>query len=198
MAVSLQRRAFTADEFERMAEAGILGEDERVELLDGEIVAMNPIGPSHAWRVNDLAETFAPLRDRVIIAVQNPVRVHEHWTPQPDIALIDRGTPRGRHPRPENVLLIVEVADSSLAVDRDVKTPQYGIAGIPETWVLDMAAERLLVHRAPSPLGYATTLTFERGDRVQPLFAPDFDVDVDAILGPALRSDEDSTHPDSR
>jgi len=184
MAVALDRRKFTADEFERMAEAGILGENERVELLDGEIVAMNPIGPNHAWRVNDLADAFAPLRDRVIIAVQNPVRVHEHWVPQPDIALIARGAARGRHPRPEDILLVVEVAASSLAVDRDVKTPQYGIAGIPETWILDVDAERLLVHREPSPIGYALVRIYGRGDIVQPLFAPNFGVDVDAILGP--------------
>ena len=190
MAVSLQRRTFTADEFERMAAAGILGQDERVELLDGEVVAMNPIGPDHAWRVNDLAEAFAPLRDRVIIAVQNPIRVHERWMPQPDIALIERGTQKSSHPRPEDVRLVVEVADSSLAVDRDLKTPQYGISGIPETWILDVSAERLLVHREPSPIGYTLIRIYGRGDRVQPLFAPDFDVDVDTFLGPSGQPQE--------
>ena len=95
MVVVLDRRTFTAEEFERMAELGILGADERVELLAGEIVWMSPIGPSHAWCVNALSNAFAPLRPGVFVAVQNPVRVEDGAQPQPDIALIRRGTPVG-------------------------------------------------------------------------------------------------------
>ena len=184
MAVVLQRRTFTADEFERMAEAGILGEDERVELIEGEIVWMSPISPGHAWCVNALSDAFAVLRDRVIVAVQNPVRLDNHWEPQPDIALIRRGVPRGRHPRPDDVLLVIEVAVSSLAVDRDVKGPMYARAGVADYWIFDLDADRLLVLREPSADGYRVVQVYARGQHVTPLFAPDFSIDVAETLGP--------------
>ena len=184
MVVALKRRTFTADEFERMAEAGILGEDERVELIEGEIVWMSPIGPSHAWCVNAVSDRFAALRDRVIVAVQNPIRLDDHEEPQPDVALIRRDAIRGHHPRPADIVLVVEVAVSSLAVDRDVKGPMYARAGIPDYWIFDLDADRLLVLREPTPDGYRVVQVFARGQRVAPLFAPDFLVDVAEILGP--------------
>ena len=183
MAVVLRRRTFTADEFERMAEAGILGEDERVELIEGEIVWMSPIGPKHAWCVNALSDLFALLRDRVLVAVQNPIRLDDHEQPQPDVALIRRDAPRGRHPRPADVVLVIEVASSSITTDRDVKGPLYARAGIPDYWIFDLDADRLLVLREPSEEGYRVVRVFARGQRVAPLFAPDFPVDVAEILG---------------
>src|SRR5688572_14111162 len=108
MALSLQRRPFTADEFRRMAETGIFGEDERVELLEGEIVAMSPIGPRHAWSVNRLVRIFARLGDAVTISIQNPVRLDEWSQPQPDLALLRPGASEQRHPEPADILLVVE------------------------------------------------------------------------------------------
>ena len=185
MAVPLQRRLFTADEFERMAEAGIFDEDERLELLRGEIVAMSPISSPHAWCVNRLVRIFARLGDTVIVSVQNPVRLDGWSTPQPDLALLRPGTSQARHPGPADVLLVVEVAGSSLAVDRGIKAPLYAQAGLVELWIADLVTDRLEVYRDPIPTGYRLVQVFGRGQRVSPLFAPDFLIDVDAILGPA-------------
>jgi Uma2 family endonuclease len=184
MAVALQRRPFTADEFERMAEAGIFDEDERIELLEGEIVAMSPIGSPHAWCVNRLTRTFARLGEAVIVSVQNPVRLDERSTPQPDLAVLRPDASQQRHPRPTDILLLVEVADSSVAVDRGTKAPLYARTGVIELWIADLVADRLEVYRDPTPNGYRLVQVFGRGQQVSPLFAPDFAVDVDAILGP--------------
>ena len=183
MAVSLQRRSFTADEFERMAEAGIFGEDERLELLDGEIVAMSPIGSRHVWCVNRLNRAFGRLGESVMISVQNPVRLGERSTPQPDLAILRPEASEDRLPGPADVFLVVEVASSSAAEDRDVKAPLYARARIGELWIVDLDAERLEVYRDPSPSGYRLVQVFGRGQQISPLFAPDFEVEVDEILG---------------
>jgi Uma2 family endonuclease len=185
MAVALQRRLFTADEFERMAEAGIFDEDERLELLEGEIVAMSPIGSPHAWCLKRLVRLFARLGERVILSVQDPVRLDERSTPQPDLALLRPDTSQQRHPGPPDILLVVEVASSSVAEDREIKGPLYARAGVAEFWLADLIADRLEVYRDPAPTGYRLVWVFGRGQRVSPLFAPDFMIDVDAILGPA-------------
>lgn len=184
MAIALERRAFTVEDFERMVEAGIFGEDERVELLGGEIVCMSPIGPRHAWGVKRLVRIFAPLGDRVTLSVQDPVRLDDGSGPEPDLAVLRPGISEQRHPRPADILLVVEVADSSVAVDREVKAPLYGRAGVPELWIADLIADRVEVHREPSPAGYRLVRLYLRGEQVSPLFAPDLAVDVDAILGP--------------
>ncbi|MBA2450041.1 MAG: Uma2 family endonuclease [Chloroflexi bacterium] len=184
MVVALQRRRFTADEFEQMAEAGILGEDERVELLEGEIVAMSPIGTPHAWCVNRLGQIFARLGDAVIVSVQNPVRLDDWFTPQPDLAVLRPDVSQARHPGPADVLLAIEVASSSVGVDREIKAPAYARAGVVELWLVDLVADRLEVHRDPSPIGYRLIRLFGRDEQVSPLFAPDFMVRVDAVLGP--------------
>ena len=185
MVVSLPRRLFSADEFERMAEAGVFGEDERVELLDGEIVQMSPIGPLHAWCVKRLVRTFTPLGDRVILSIQDPIRLDDRREPQPDLALLRPGISQQRHPRPADVLLVVEVASTSPEVDRDVKALMYAGARIDELWIIELIADRLEVYRDPSPTGYRSVQLFERGQRVSPLFVPELAIDVDAILGPA-------------
>ncbi len=190
MTVSLQRRLFTADEFERMAEAGVFGEDERLELLGGEIVAMSPIGPRHAWCVKRLNRIFAALGERVVVSVQDPIRLDEWADPQPDLALLRPGISEQRHPRPADVLLVVEVASSSVADDRDIKAPLYARARIDELWLVDLVADRLAVYRDPSPTGYRTIRVCGRSEQVSPLFAPDVMIDVDAILGPADQSPE--------
>jgi len=190
MTVSLQRRLFTADEFERMAEAGVFGDDERLELLGGEIVAMSPIGPRHAWCVKRLNRIFAALGERVVVSVQDPIRLDEWADPQPDLALLRPGISEQRHPRPADVLLVVEVASSSVADDRDIKAPLYARARIDELWLVDLVADRLAVYRDPSPTGYRTIRVCGRGEQVSPLFAPDVMIDVDAILGPADQSPE--------
>lgn len=182
MAVEPRDRPFTVDEYYRMAEVGILSRDERVELVDGRIVAMNPIGSPHAWCVSRLNRIFTR-RDDVLVNVQNPIRLDDRSEPEPDLAVLRVESSQDRHPRPEDVLLVVEVADTSLAYDRQTKAPLYARHGIPELWVVDLGGERVEVHREPSPDGYRLVRVFGRGQQLAPVFAPDTSIEVDAILG---------------
>ncbi|SRR5579884_1618999 len=186
MALQLTRRRFTVDEYHRMARAGILGEDDRVELIDGEIIEMAPIGRRHAGCVKCSNWLFGQgLGDRAIVSVQDPVRLTEHNEPQPDIALL-RPRPdfySGAHPGPADILLIVEVAATSAVLDRRVKLPLYTGSGIPEVWLVDLGKETIRAYRDPSPDGYRTARTFRRGERLSPLAFPDLQLAVAEILG---------------
>ncbi len=185
-AVQPTRHRFTVAEYYRMAEAGIFNEDSRVELIDGEIVDMPPIGPSHSDGVDRLAELFITrLAGAARVRVQNPVHLREHNEPEPDLVLACRraGGYAGGHPTPEDILLIVEVADSSIEYDRQTKGPMYARAGIADYWILDLARDRLLVHREPTEDGYAATRVYRRGEQVSPLAFPDLALAVDDILG---------------
>jgi Uma2 family endonuclease len=186
MVVEQARRRFTVEEYERMGAAGILGEDDRVELLDGEIVEMSPIGPRHAGRVNRLNRLLAVgLGERAVVTVQNPVRLALRSEPQPDLVV---ARPRRDfyelgHPTPDDVLLLVEVAEISAAFDRGVKVPLYARAGIPEVWLVDLASEQVMVHRAPTEGRYADVRTLGRGDRLAPQAFPDLELSVADVLG---------------
>lgn len=136
------KRRFTVREYYRMAQAGILTKDDRVELLEGEIVEMAPIGPRYAGAVDRLTELFVRnFAGAALTRVQNPIHLDEHTEPQPDLALL---RPRADfyttgHPTPEDILLVVEIAETSADVDRDVKMPLYARSGIPEAWLVDLA-----------------------------------------------------------
>jgi Uma2 family endonuclease len=186
MAVQLTRRRFTVDEYYWMARVGILAPDDRVELIDGEIVEMAPIGPVHAASVRQCTERFGrEYSDLAQVSVQSPIRLGEHNEPEPDLALVRRRADfyRLAHPTPEDVFLVVEVADTSLAVDRRVKLPLYARAGIPETWLVDLQHDVLLVHREPTPDGYRVTRTARRGERIAPLAFPDREIAIADLLG---------------
>jgi len=186
MAAPLVTRSFTVDEYHRMAEAGILHEDDRVELLDGRIVQMTPIGSRHAGCVNHVtALLYRRLGDTVILAIQNPVILGTYWEPQPDIAVL-RPRPdayRTRHPNPEDILLIVEVGDSSVGWDRDTKIPAYAAAGIAEVWLVDLERERVEVYRSPGPRGYQEIRSLTRGESVSALLVEAGAIAVGEILG---------------
>jgi Uma2 family endonuclease len=185
MGMPLSHRRFTVDDYHRMAHAGILGPDERVELLDGEIVEMSPIGSRHAGTVARVHWLFHRLAaDRALVWVRNPIRLDRHSEPQPDVTLL---RPRGdfytgAHPGPGDVLLLVEVADVSLRHDRTRKIPAYAGAGIPEVWLVDLTTERIEVYRDPAA-GYATRRTVERGASLSPLGLPGVVLATDEILG---------------
>lgn len=150
METQVLRRAFTVDEFHRMAEAGVLAEDDRLELLDGEIVQMTPIGSRHAGCVSRLSEWFGQrLHAVAIVSVQNPVVLSQHTELYPDIALLKRRPDfySASHPQPGDVLLVVEVADTTGDYDRRVKVPRYARAGIPEVWVVDLRERAIDVYR---------------------------------------------------
>jgi Uma2 family endonuclease len=187
-AVTIQERLFTVEEFERIVESGIFGEDERVELIEGRIVQMNPVGDDHAWNVNRVTMIFARGAD-VIVAVQNPIWLGDRITPQPDLVVLRPDVRQNRKPEPADILLIVEVADSSLNYDRQVKANLYARATIPEYWIVDINGERVETYGDPSPVGYRTRRLYLHGEQLAPEFKPDLLIDVDAILGPPSTAD---------
>ena len=186
MAVEILRRRFTVKEFHHMGEAGILTEDDRVELIDGEIVHMTPIGSRHAACVKRFIRLLTTaVGDRAIVAAQDPVVLGPDSEPQPDVALL-RPRPdfyAGGHPGPEDVWLLVEVTDTTAPFDRTVKVPLYARAGIPEVWLVDLAAQSVEVYRRPSASGYAEVQRLTRGHRLTCGAFPDRSVTVDQVLG---------------
>ena len=186
MAARLLPGPFTVDSYHRLAELGILDEDDRVELLDGQIVEMTPIGGPHAACVIRLNTLLARRSGRdTVVSMQNPVVLAERWEPQPDIAVLRRaGGYRGAWlPGPRDVLLVIEVADTSLERDRDVKIPRYALAGIPEAWLVDLAGDAISVCREPGPDGYREIVTVSRHETLRPFLLPGLEVGVDEILG---------------
>ena len=183
MAVPVPRRLFTVDEYYAMAKHGILKPDERVELLDGEIVPMNPIGSPHAWCVKRVNRLFSAFPDRFLVSIQDPLRLSNLSEPEPDIVLLQLDTPEDRHPEPQDVFLVIEVADSSITIDRRRKRPMYARAGIPEYWIVDLTTDHIEVYRDPSRARYRSVTLLRRCDVVSPQFAPDIVVDVSTILG---------------
>lgn len=184
MLAPMARRRFMVDDYERMAEAGILGEDERIELIAGEIVEMSPIGGRHVSCVNVLADMLADVvRREALISVQNPVRLSEDSEPQPDIALLWRSTPRDALPTPDDVLVVIEVADSSRDYDRAVKLPLYAAAGIKEAWLVDLIAEIIERHTDPYDGTYRRIAPARRGESLSSTVLPDIVLSVDAVLG---------------
>jgi Uma2 family endonuclease len=186
MSTLVQRRRFTVDEYECMVKAGIIHEDERVELLDGEIVEMAAIGSRHMACVNRLTYRFGPFApNRFILSVQNSVRVSESFEPQPDVVLL-RLRPDfyvGAVSQPEDVLLIVEVADSSLGYDRGAKLRHYAEAGIPEVWVANLRRPSDTRYRDPQAGRYQQVAVFRRGASISPLALPEIELRVNEILG---------------
>ncbi len=168
-----------------MAAAGIFGEDDRVELLDGEIIEMTPIRRRHAGCVNRLARLLAGrLQDLAVLSVQNPVRLDPYSEPQPDLALL-RPRPddyAGSHPGPSDILLIIEVADTSAGWDRRRKVPVYAAAGVPECWLADLAAETLEVSRQPEAGAYREVWALRPGEAVVPAAFPDVVLEVADLL----------------
>lgn len=185
MALDLKRRRFTVEEYYWMARVGILGEDDRVELIDGEIVEMTPIGHRHAVCVKNLTRTFYHLFDDVaVISVQDPVHLSDYSEPEPDLALV---TPPADsylsgHPRPRDIILIVEVAHSSADPDRRVKVPLYARNGIPEFWLVDLEQETITIYQDPTPGGYRTARIVRRGEQLAPAAFPDRPIAVSDIL----------------
>jgi len=172
----IARRLFTVDEYHRMGEAGILGEDERVELIDGEIVEMAPIGTRHIGCVINATRLFITrLGDRAVISPQNPVVILPRSEPQPDLVLLRPGAVSYSHKRPasEDVLLAVEVADTTVRFDRLVKARLYARAAIPEFWLCLVADGAIEVYREPRPEGYASMTRYGGDQPVSPLAFPD-------------------------
>jgi Uma2 family endonuclease len=177
---------FTVEKYRRMGETGILPPDARVELVEGEIVEMSPIGEPHAACVDVLDELVRGALGRtVIVRVQNPIRLDDYSEPQPDISLLKRRDDfyRHGHPRPEDVLLVIEVSDSTLAYDRQIKVPLYARAGIPEVWIVNLIDERVETFADLSGGAYRVPAAFSRGEEVQSRALAALRLGVSEILG---------------
>ena len=178
MAIEVERprRLFTVEEYHRMADAGIFQPDERVELIEGEIVEMVPIGPRHVGCVINATRLFITrLGDRAVVSPQNPVVIRPRSEPQPDLLLLrPRGVSYSRElPASEDVLLAVEVADTSVRFDRLVKARLYARAGIAEFWLFLAMDGAVEIYRGPGADGYASITLHGPGQTVSPLAFPD-------------------------
>jgi Uma2 family endonuclease len=186
VAVEPSRLLFSVPEYEALGQIGFFGYDRRLELINGDILEMTPIGPDHARSVRRLDALFnSRLVDRAITNVQNPLRLGHLSEPQLDLALLVPPMERydRRHPEADDVLLLVEVADTTTRFDRVIKAPLYARHGVGETWIVDVKAEVVEVHREPSPEGYQSVERHGRGDVIEPRAFPDVSVGVDEILG---------------
>lgn len=182
--MEVKRRRFTVHDYHRMGEASILHEDDRVELIEGEIVEMAAIGTRHFSCVNRLYRLLVmSVGDEAVISVQHPVRLNEHTELQPDLAVIRPRDYRESLPEPDDVLLLIEVSDTTLAYDRGVKLPLYARAGIGEVWIVDLPGETIERYTDPSGDGYRRVEQARRGQTLESIALPGFTPSVDQVLG---------------
>ncbi len=174
------RHRWTVAEYHRMGEVGLLNEDSRVELIDGEIIEMAPIGSFHGGNVNRFIRLFSKVvGDKAIVAAQNPVVLSGYAEPQPDLAILRWRADdyEQSNPHPEDVLLLIEVSDSTLRYDRDVKIPLYANHGIPEVWLLDIQQKQLEIYREPIN-GVYQQRDCRRAGKIAPIQCPDAVIDL--------------------
>lgn len=186
MPVELLRRQFTVTEYNRMIEAGILTKYDHVELIKGEIIQMAAIGRRHASCVNRLAELFfLRLAQAVTIGVQNPVELDDNSEPQPNLSILRRRADfyKAGHPQPEDVLLLIEVADSTIEYDQEVKIPLYASSNIAEVWLVDINQQVLEVYREPTPNGYQNIQKLQPGQIIAMQAFSDVNFTVEEVLG---------------
>lgn len=186
MSVQFSRRHFNVAEYYRMAAAGIFSEDDRVELIEGEIIEMNPIGSRHAACVGRLTELLGRLAgDKAIVWVQNPVQVNDYSEPLPDVALLKRRDDfyAQANPQPTDVLLIIEVADSSVEYDHEIKIPLYARAGIAEVWLVNLPKDTIEIYTLPLDETYREIRLVKRGESLAAKSIPNLIIDADSVLG---------------
>ena len=189
MVIPAKKKLFTVDEYYEMARVGILTESDRVELIEGEIIELFPNVSRHQAIVDELNYVFFNVvGHRARVRIHGPLRLADITEPQPDVQLL---VPRDDfyiygHPTQLDALLVVEVADSSLAYDRNYKAAVYSMRGVPELWILDVNTPRLFVMREPAGLGYRVVMELEAGDAIAPLALPDLSFAVSDLLGPLL------------
>lgn len=186
MVLSPQTYRFTVDDYYRMGDAGIFAPDERVELIEGEIVRMNPIGSRHAACIDRLSRFFhKTVGENAVIRSQSPLHINDHSEPEPDLMLLK---PRDdfyakAHPGPDDVFLLIEVADSSLAYDRDVKLPLYARAGIAEVWMVDLAAKAVERYLDPADGAFSQIETLKPGESLAPRAFSESAIPIAGLVG---------------
>ena len=181
--LSIPRHNFTTEEFQNMA--AVFGEDARVELIEGEILDMAPIGNRHLMSVDNLTDLLVPkVRSTATVRVQGSIRLHDRSEPQPDLVIL-RGRPKdyaNRWAIPSDVLLLIEVADTSFQYDKQIKIPLYARHGIIETWLFDLQRAVIEVYRDPQPAGYATLQTLAHPAQLSPLALPGVVLSLEELL----------------
>ena len=188
MTVLAAKHLITSSEFTRMGEAGIFAENQRLELIEGEIIEMSPIGQRHAARVRRLINLLTRMlpETEAVIDAQDPVVLGDLSEPQPDLALLK---PRPdfyaeEHPRPSDILLLIEIAETSLAYDREVKIPLYARYGVPEVWIADLKGVAVEIYRQPTPEGYGSSERLRHlGSVLSPQLLPQLRLDVNSLVG---------------
>lgn len=181
----VHQHRFTVDEYYRLTRAGILSESDRLELIEGEIIEMVPIGSRHAACVNSLNRLFFDqLEDQAVVSVQNPVRLDEYSEPQPDLALLEPhpNMYADEHPGPGEVLLVVEVAQTSQEYDRERKIPLYARAGIPEVWLVDLEERMVTSYREPEEETYQEIREQGAGEKITSGSVEGLEIDIEEIL----------------
>ncbi len=179
--MSIVRHRLNVSDFCRMAETGILREDQRVELLDGELYDMMPIGEFHATLVDILTLLLVEqCRRRFQPRIQNPLKLDDHSMVQPDVTLLKPRPDFYVHgaPGPDDALLVIEVADSTLAFDQHEKLPRYARAGIEEVWIVNVPERQVEVYREPNFLNYSSNTILKPGQSVVPAAFPDIAIPV--------------------
>jgi Uma2 family endonuclease len=185
MPTGVDKRRFTADEYQAMGRAGILRNTDRVELIEGEILEMAPIGPSHASAVDRAADALtARVRPHAIVRVQSPIRLGDFSEPQPDLVLLRRRDDfyRDAHPQPRDILLVIEIAASSLPYDRDLKASLYARHDIVEYWLADMDSGVLTCYRSPEGGIYRDVEVRARGESIALQALPGCAISVNDLL----------------
>ena len=183
--LAAKKRRFSADDYQILGKEGILTEDDRIELIEGEIVVMSPIGDRHLACVDMLAsQLFGGVRGEAIVRVQGSIRLGKYSEPQPDIALLRHRDDyyASRSATPEDILLLIEVADSSLDRDRNDKLPRYARAGVPEAWIANLLDDCVERFRNPTEDGYSDVIRLIRSNTISPELLPDVELRVDDIL----------------
>ena len=186
MSVNLAKHSFTVSEYERMGEADVFPPDARFELIEGEIIEMSPIGSRHAACVNIISDVFnKQLRGKSIVRTQSPIVLDDFSEPEPDVAILKfrEDYYREAHPRPNDILMVIEVAETTVPYDRHVKMRLYSRAGIPEYLILNLPEDLLEYHSQPEMGEYQTTRTLKRGDRFESAAVAGLSLDIETILG---------------
>lgn len=191
-----ERRPFTNVEYHALAEASVLGPDERVQLIAGDVIVMSPVGNLHAECVDWITEVFTQsgrLVGRARVRVQGPMVMPGHSEPQPDLMLLKlrEGGYASGHPRPEDILLLVEVSDSTLGYDRDVKMSLYAAVGVPEAWLVNLREDWIESNTQPTADGYQVTRRYALGDTIAPQAFPDLAIPVERIIPPRAEDEGD-------
>jgi Uma2 family endonuclease len=185
-AMQILTHKFNVEQYHQMGEASIFAPGVRLELIQGEIVDMTPIGLKHAIAINRLNYLLTlRVRDRGIISIQNSIRLNNYSEPQPDVVILRHRQDfyANKFPAAEDVLLLVEVSDSSLKYDREVKVPLYAKSNIPETWVIDLNQEIIEIYRHPIENIYTLKQVINAGQSFSPVAFPDINLTPSDIFG---------------